>query len=218
MKVKIGKYLTWIGPYQLADMIFFWHEKYAAKELANRWDYRLHDKLSKWLASTWVATFCQWIYDKRKRTVKVKIHNYDVWNMGETLASVILPMLKLLKEQKTGYPWSDHEDGPWYYRFQDYKGEHNWTEKGSYGHGRWDWIMDEMIWTFEQILDEDHENRYWLEHGEIDWDAGEYDDKGLKELKWFKKSVVDWDGLKKHEAAIENGLRLFGKYYQNLWD
>jgi len=25
-------------------------------------------------------------------------------------------------------------------------------------------------------------------------------------------------GLKKHQERINNGLRLFGKYYTNLWD
>lgn len=218
MKVNIGKYTTWWGPYQLVDKLFFWHEKYPEKELAKRWDYRLHDKLGPWLASTWVAPVCQSIHDKKRRKIKVKIHNYDVWNMGDTLAIVILPMLKELKRQKQGYPWSDHEDGPWYYRFEDYKGEHNWSETGSYSHGRWDWIMDEMIWTFEQILDENHENPYWLEHGEIDWDAGEPDENGCTPVIWKKESRVDWDGLKKHEEAIQNGLKLFGKYYQTLWD
>jgi hypothetical protein len=218
MKVKIGKYLNWYGPYQLVDMLFFWVEKYPEKELANRWDYRLHDKMGTWLADTWVAPICQWIHDKRKRTVKVKIHNYDVWNMGDTLAIVILPMLKELKRQKQGCPWSDHEDGPWYYKFDRYDEEHNWDEKGSYSHGRWDWIMDEMIWTFEQLTNEDHEDAYWLERGEIDWDHKEPDENGCTPLIWKKESRVDWDGLKKHNDQIQNGLRLFGKYYQNLWD
>ena len=218
MKVKIGKYLSWYGPYQIVDALFFWVDKYPDKELAKRWDYRLHDKLGPILGATWLAPICQWIHDRRKRTVKVKIHNYDVWNMGETLAVVILPMLKTLKEQKSGYPWTDHEDGPWYYRFEDYKGEHNWSDTGSYSHGRWNWIMDEMIWTFEQIVKEDYEAPYWLEHGEIDWEAGEYDENNCKPIVWKKKSRVDWDGLKLHNDAVKNGLRLFGKYYQTLWD
>ena len=218
MKVKIGKYLNWVGPYQIVDKLFFWHEKYPGDNLAKRWDYRLHDKIGPWLANTWVAPVCEWIHNKRKRTVKIKIHNYDVWNMSETLASIIIPMLKTLKEQKHGYPWSDHEDGPWYYRFQDYKGEHNWDEKGSYSHGRWDWIMDEMIWTFEQIHDENSDDKYWLERGEIDWDAGEFDENNCKPIIWKKESRIDWDGLQKHHDAMKNGLRLFGKYYENLWD
>jgi hypothetical protein len=28
----------------------------------------------------------------------------------------------------------------------------------------------------------------------------------------------DYDGMKVVENRIQNGFRLFGKYYQNLWD
>lgn len=30
--------------------------------------------------------------------------------------------------------------------------------------------------------------------------------------------VYDWKGRKKYEERIANGFRLFGKYYQSLWD
>jgi hypothetical protein len=29
---------------------------------------------------------------------------------------------------------------------------------------------------------------------------------------------VDHNGMNKHNERINNGLRLFGKYYRNLWD
>jgi hypothetical protein len=217
MKVSIGKYIHFWGPYQIMDLLFFWHEKYASKELTKRWDYVLHDKLSTWLASTWFANLCQWIHDKRDRKVKIHIDNYDVWNMNHTLALIIVPMLKKLKEEKQGCPWSYHEDGPWYYKFNDYMSEHNWSEEGSYSHGRWEWIMSEMIWAFEEVIKDD-ESQYWLENGEIDWEAGEYDENNCKPLVWKKKSVVLWDSLNAHHKAIDNGLRLFGRYYRNLWD
>ena len=79
MKVNIGPYVSWVGPYQIADMVFFWCEKYPEPEIENRWDYKLHDKFGKWLADTWVADFCQWIHDKKKRKEYVRIDNYDVW-------------------------------------------------------------------------------------------------------------------------------------------
>ena len=77
--------------------------------------------------------------------------------------------------------------------------------------------MDEMIWAHEQLLNDNGEEQFWLEHGEIDW-SGEPDENGMTELKWTKESVVDWDGLKAYHARIDNGLRLFGKYYRALWD
>ena len=30
--------------------------------------------------------------------------------------------------------------------------------------------------------------------------------------------TCDWEGRKKVEERINNGFRLFGKYYQGLWD
>ena len=32
------------------------------------------------------------------------------------------------------------------------------------------------------------------------------------------KLKVDWDGLKAHQERKTNGYRLFGKYYEGLWD
>ena len=30
--------------------------------------------------------------------------------------------------------------------------------------------------------------------------------------------VWDEEGMKEYEKRIQNGFRLFGRYYQNLWD
>ena len=68
MKVYLGPYKNYFGPYQLMDRVFFWHDRYPSDELAARWDYRLHDSIADWLAETWVDDLCQWIYSKRKRT------------------------------------------------------------------------------------------------------------------------------------------------------
>ena len=29
---------------------------------------------------------------------------------------------------------------------------------------------------------------------------------------------IDSAGMKKHQSRIDNGFRLFGKYYEHLWD
>ena len=39
-----------------------------------------------------------------------------------------------------------------------------------------------------------------------------------KEGKFESKLKVDWDGLKAWQKRKENGFRLFGKYYEALWD
>lgn len=199
----------WISPYTMAEKLCFWREI----------DYD----------EPWVKTFNKVMTPISVAIQKVlnfvhpeinyvKIDYYDTWSMDATLSPIILPMLKQLRDTKHGYPWTYHEDGPWYYRFQLNTEGLSENNEGSYNSERWNWIMDEMIWTFEQLSKDDYDSRYWLVKGEIDWDNRVPEEKGLIELKWKKESVVDWDGLKKHEEAIQNGLRLFGKYYKNLWD
>ena len=92
MKVYIGPYLSWIGPYQIADKIFFWVKKDPTEEQESRWDYRLHDRFGAWLAGTWAKTLCNWIHSKKDRKIAIRIDKYDTWGMDHTLALIILPM------------------------------------------------------------------------------------------------------------------------------
>ena len=57
----------------------------------------------------------------------------------------------------------------------------------------WDDILDEMIWAFEQKCRDD-----WME----DYDYN----------KW------DQEGANAHQERMTNGFRLFGTYFENLWD
>jgi hypothetical protein len=146
----------------------------------------------------------QWIYnhtvnlylDRKQRKVRVRIDRYDTWSMDHTLAPIILPMLKQLKETKHGAPIVDNVDVP-----EELRAPEDWYEKHSTmgevdpkHFERWDWVMDEMIHAFEQKCKDD-------------WQAYYY-------------SYNDWDmeGMKAEQERISNGFRLFGKYYEALWD
>ena len=95
-------------------------------------------------------------FDRRERTVKVRIDKWDTWSMDSTLAHVVLPMLKQLKSTQHGHPASMSEE-------------------------EWDNILDEMIFAFENKL---------------------------------KDSFLPDD----NSERMTNGFRLFGKYFENLWD
>ena len=118
-----------------------------------------------------------------KQKISVRIDKHDTWSMDHTLAHIILPMLVQLKENNHGYP-------------------SGLTEK------KWDDIMDEMIWAFEQKLRDNWEDDYYGPYIESE-DKGEL----FGRFEW-----VDDEGRQKHQERMTNGFKLFGKYYENLWD
>jgi len=206
MKVTIGPYTSWLGPYQLAEKLLFWKDKDDDSV------YELGSKLEK----TLIGDICEKIHARKKRKIKIHIDDYDVWNMDSTLAMLIHPMLLKLKGQKHGSPIVDDEDLPEQLRgtdYPDYSDQYTFDFYHEYKnenliHERWEWVLYEMIWTFEQ-LNNDWEDQYY-DHSEVD------DTLGVMEQ--IKSVKTDWEGLRKHMDRMNNGLRLFGKYYRALWD
>jgi len=196
MKVKIGPYVKWWGPYQLAELIPFVSED-------------TQDKIGSWLSRTWVDDVCEWLNSKTKRKIKVRIDKYDTWNMNNTLAHIILPMLKQLKETKHGSQWVDNEDVPEHMRHGG--DDDNWV------HYKWEWVLNEMIWAFEQELDDEWEDQFV--HGEPDIEWIDIPGTDYSEMKQKNRNYwVDREGIKEYNDRINNGFRLFGKYYRGLWD
>jgi hypothetical protein len=115
--------------------------------------------------------------------------------MDHTLAPIILPMLVQLRATKHGAPMVDMKDVPKELRATkkqlDAYGKNGDVDPKHFD--RWDWIMDEMIWAFEQKCRDDWMEDYYYN-------------------KW------DQEGVKAHQDRMSNGFRLFGKYYENLWD
>ena len=93
----------------------------------------------------------------------------DVWSMDHSLAQIIVPMLKELRENNVGYP-------------------HGLTEK------KWEDILDKMIVGFQSVLDE---NEVWIK----------------KLTNDQHKKILETEHKKQQE-----GLKLFARYYRNLWD
>lgn len=212
MKVYIGPYKNWIGPYQIAEMLLFWLDKYK--------DDRVH-KFGEWLDKIpGLSKFCTWIDSFKKRKIKVKIHGYDTWSMDGTLALVILPMLKQLKDNQHGAGHVDDEDVPEELRSTNAPPKANEYDTDENFFKRWEWIMDELIWTFEQLQpDCDWESQYYSGNVDIEW--VDYKEKeGWKEMKEGPKHTftLDKESYKKHDERIKKGLILFGKYYRNLWN
>lgn len=188
------------------------HYKYMVKKYGFDWKEN-NTRFEKFLEK--LEDAIQWIYDHsinhlvkyRKRKIQVRIDRYDTWNMDHTLALIVLPMLKQLKATKHGSPHTDDEDVPEHLRSNpnrikmsedDIRVVESWDADDTV-HVRWEWIMNEMIYAFEMELDED-------------WDLRIYqrEPKGWDDAKFAERKVI--------ADRIANGFRLFGKYYQGLWD
>ena len=209
MKVYIGPYKKWWGPYQIAELIPFISED-------TKW------KIGEWLANTWVNDVCEWIHSKQERKIKVRIDRYDTWSMDHSLALIILPMLKQIKETKHGSPYVDNEDVPAHMRHTLRKGDDDYETEDRWIHYKWDWVLNEMIWAFETHLNEAWEDQFRNGDPDIDWDlvSGiEGEESAMYKMKQKNPDYwVDYVKIREYNDRIDNGFRLFGKYYRNLWD
>lgn len=171
---------------------------------------------------------------EEEREVEVVIHNYDTWNMDNTLAYIILPMLKQLSKTKHGAPWVSSEDVPENLRPSDMEVDayHFAGATDDNFFRRWDYVLGEMIFAFESEFN-DWEEKYWTHDpdSKIEFEPegpaqlrlfpdeeGNTEDYEYYSLKSTGVTSTDWEGRNKEAERIQNGFRLFGKYYQSLWD
>ena len=224
MKIYKSNYRNhWISPYTVLEYVFFWTAWSKCgrnKGVIEDRDYVDHPA---WVerATDYISPVCQavkWVLDLVHPQINiVRIDRYDTWSMDHTLADIILPMLKQLDATKHGAPHVDDEDVPEYLRsHMSQPKEHEW-DTDSLWHMRWDWVLAEMIWAFEQKVKDDAEGQFF------DHSAYENDNVPIKE--WLadvnnRASKIKYDeaGHQVWLARKANGLRLFGKYYEALWD
>jgi len=161
---------------------------------------------------------------RKNKAETIVIHDYDTWNIDVTLAHIIVPMLKQLKEKKHGAPSVDNEDVSDELRASD-EDLHTYSKNGEtdeHYFDRWDYVMDEMIFAFESKL-EDWEEQF--ASGENDVKFVEIPDKKDEEGEplWTWEHgpnhtrEYDVEGREKYQDRITKGFKLFGKYYNGLW-
>lgn len=142
------------------------------------------------------------------RIINIHIDKYDTWNMDHTLALIIAPMLKQLRDTVQGAGYVDDEDVPEHLRSTAAPAKEDEYDIDDNHFLRWNWVLDEMIWAMENVIDSQHSSFY--DHS--DADKEEDINESIKKIK------VDREGLAAYEQRIQNGCRLFGKYFRNLWD
>jgi len=145
-----------------------------------------------------------WVYKNNpnaEQKVRVRIDPWDTWNMAETLADIILPMLKQLRDEKHGSPgdlkpFMETSNSSTQYTFDWYKNDDN--KAWDLGHKQWCEIMDKMVWSFEQVVNRERDDQFHSKKN----GARHFDSKAYTA----------------YYGRIQEGLDLFGKYYMNLWD
>ena len=206
MKIKINKY-----PSRLICNIYSNHmnKKYGYVDRPKEQSYEDHvlEAIDDGIQS--VYNVFNWIwFDRRTQKIKVRIDKWDTWSMDHTLAHIVLPMLVQLKATKHGAPWVDDEDVPEELRSTSAPPIENEYDTDDFHFKRWDWVLDEMIWAFEQKCRD-----YWEDDYYGDYVEDQKNGSMAGSFEW-----VDHEGQKAHQARMSNGFRLFGKYYENLWD
>jgi len=202
MKVYINKYKHhWISPYTVLEKVFFWREIEYDEPIIEKWADRLEP------ISLAIQSFLDFVDPKIDY---VKIDKWDTWSMDYTLSHIIVPMLKQLQKTKHGSPNVDDEDVPEHLRSTAAPAKENDWDIDDNHFKRWDWVLDEMIWAFEQNLDTNSEDKFF-DHSDVE--TKKHDIYGQ-----ISKIKIDKEGLDAHQDRKSNGFRLFGKYYQALWD
>lgn len=124
-----------------------------------------YDELQEKFTETKFAYFLDLLgekYNDHKESKRVKVHidEYDIVSFDTTLAHIILPGLYTLRDKKNGAPVVDDKDVPEGLRSTsdpdfDPKNNSGFTDKFFFE--RWDYVMSEMIFAFEEILSDNYE-------------------------------------------------------------
>lgn len=227
MKVYIGPYTSDLIPVSRWEKNYeMWRSRtYFFDEEDHKWYdkivFKFFDKLEDL-----VLPINRWS-NERKRKIKVHVDGYDVWAADHTMGMIIAPLLKKLKEIKHGVPHVEDEDVPEELRFM--KGDEvlPYNAIDNKHEARWEWILDEIIWTFEKYSDPDEgEDQFHHNVDQLDMLFTPLEDNPkLSSLDFnYQKDPTkppywrDDEGIKKHHERKKNGLRLFAKYYDHLWD
>lgn len=127
--------------------------------------------------------------NEENRKIEVKIDHYDIWNLDVTLANIIVPALEKFREDVPSAPYILDEDVP----------EHLHSINGES-----DESDEKDVYEFDSLY---LERWCWV----------------LDEMIWSFKQIrdlfdtKDYKNYHKNHNRIDNGLRLFGKYYRGLW-
>jgi len=218
MKVKIAKYKNYIGPYQIAD---YFKPVFGEERIERFTDGKFFEKVTDIINP--IFTWFDNITPDRKEYVK--IDRWDAWSADHTLSLIIVPLLTEMRKNLHGAPLIDDDDVPKCLQSTEDKDfTSSMKEKGEvdkFHHKRWEYIIDKIIWSMTQIRDDTWGEQFHTGETDIIWKEldSKIDGDVMYEMKKGPNDTSKFDakGHKKYSAEIDEGTRLFGKYYRNLW-
>jgi len=145
---------------------------------------------------------------EKQRKITVQIDPWDTWSSDHTLALIIAPLLQKMQEDKQGAPHVDDADVPEHLRSTAVPAKENDWDTDENWHLRWDYVLQEMLWSMQQIAADDNESQFY-DHSAVD------ESKGI--MQQVNAIKIDTEGLKAHQDRVQKGCELFGKYFQSLW-
>lgn len=158
----------------------------------------------------------------RKGSVKkceVKVEYGDDWSADWTIAQIAAPLLVQLQQKKQGAPCVDDEDVPEELRSTSCAPKENEWDTDENHFKRWDYVLQEMIYAMQEIAnDNENEPEMYKHIGDIEF--GEIDETtGLGEIKSLGMERIPEMVApnRQYHERIQNGCRLFGLYFRNLW-
>lgn len=169
-----------------------------------------------------------YVEDDERRQVEIELHDYDIWNFDHTLAMIILPGLRMLKEAKHGTPYIDDADVPEELRSTSAPPELTKDGVDENFDKRWQWVLDEMIWAFETEYVKGDGDEYYFDPYEPDEKVEPFtinvlDENGSVEEAQFspesRRELGKYNPEKHaaYSARLKHAMYLFGRYFGALW-
>lgn len=222
MKVYINKYRShWLSPYTILEKVFFWREIDYDEPVIDRWSDRLNPICEG------LRRVLDFVHPKINY---VKVDRWDSWSADHTLSQIALPVLQQLQATKNGAPHVDDFDVPEHLQSTAPGARDNCKEEWDIDDNhfkRWDWVLGEIIFAHQSKVDDSWEEQFWSgEWGKEKWikSDSEYPNpvtgkmEAVYQMETTGDRTCDWDGYNAYANRIQNGFRLFGKYYSSLWD
>jgi hypothetical protein len=136
---------------------------------------------------------------EQERVADVQIEEHDLWSLDSTLAMVILAALKKFKEAQQnpfagtpGKVFHEVEDEIYDCKTIDmFDLEERELLVQTAAQRRWGEILDKMIWSFENIV-----NEGWVD---------------------LPLDVDSQRKIREYEARLQEGIDLFARYFRSLW-